>query len=71
MQGVIMTLGEFRTYTKSLSDDIKLNFAYGEEVKEINTFIHQDSDKLIFCNGIYGGERFKTMLKAIAFLKKK
>lgn len=66
-----MTLGEFRTYTECLSDDIELNFAYGEEVKGINTFIHQDRDKLIFCNGIYGNDLFKVMLKAIAFLKKK
>lgn len=66
-----MTLGEFRTYTENLSDDVKLCFAYGEEVKEINTFIHQDKDKLIFCNGVFGGDLFKTMLKAIAFLKKK
>ena len=66
-----MTLGEFRTYTECLSDDIELNFAYGEEVKEVKTFIHQNKDKLIFCNGIYNNDLFKVMLKAVAFLKKK
>lgn len=66
-----MTLGEFRTYTESLSDDIELNFAYGEDIKEIKTITHSGNDKLIFCNGIYDGNLFKTLLKAIAFLKKK
>lgn len=65
-----MTLGEFRTYTESLSDDIELNFAYGEDVKQINTFINQGHDKLIFCNNVYGDDMFKVMLKAFAFLKK-
>lgn len=66
-----MTLGEFRTYTESLSDEIELNFSYGEDIKEIKTITHSGNDKLIFCSGIYGGDLFKTLLKAIAFLKKK
>lgn len=66
-----MTLGEFRTYTENLSDDIKLCFAYGEDTKDINTFTHSSNEKLIFCNGVFDGDLFKTMLKAIAFLKKK
>lgn len=68
-----MTLGEFRTYTESLSDDIELCFAYGEDTKDINTFTHYNNNKLILCSGIYiyNGDLFKTMLKAVAFLKKK
>lgn len=66
-----MTLREFRTYTECLSDDVELCFAYGEETKDINTFTHHSNNKIILCNGIYGGDLFKTMLSAIAFLKKK
>lgn len=66
-----MTLGEFRTFTECLSDDVELCFAYGEETKDINTFTHHGNNKIILCNGIYGGDLFKTMLSAIAFLKKK
>ena len=61
-----MTLGEFRTYTESLSDDIELCFAYGEEIKDMDTFTNYNN-KMVFCNGIFSG----TMLKAVAFLKKK
>ena len=62
-----MTLGEFRTFTECLSDDVELCFAYGEETKDIN----HGNNKIILCNGIYGGDLFKTMLSAVAFLKKK
>ena len=66
-----MSLGEFRKHTENLSDDIKLNFSYGNGIFPIKSMDCLSENEILLGGDIYGEDNLLGSLRVATFCKKK
>ena len=66
-----MTLGDFRKYTASLSDDVELVANLGTLREKINTFSTMEDNTLDLCYKNYDEADILGIARALTFLSKK
>lgn len=66
-----MTLGEFKKWTKDLSDDICLNISYGGAIYPIKAMDSLNDDNIVFGGDLYGDTNIMGSIRVATFCKKK
>lgn len=66
-----MTLGEFRKFTKHLSDDIKLTYCHAGGNYKIQAMDNIGDDTICLGGNLYDEDNIMGSIRVSAFLKKK
>lgn len=66
-----MTLGEFRKWTDTLSDDVKLNFSYGSVEYPITAMDTIDENNIVLGSDLYADANIMGSVRVATFCKQK
>ena len=66
-----MTLGEFRKWTKNLSDDVKLNFSYDSVEYPITAMDTIDENNIVLGGDLYADTNIMGSVRVATFCKQK